>query len=142
MFSEKIVNLMFRLPNLIVDINQRDANGINAFWIAAYYNHARLLRNLSDLGIDRHLINEIGSNSLHIAVKRGNLEVIHELIAMNFPLDLPKANGVTAMGIAIHAGDKRTLQMLINAGSDVNQVSAPPNPGISALSLAVKHRND
>ncbi len=104
-FSEKIVSLMFRLPNLIVDLNQTDANGINAFWIAAYYNHARLLRNLSDLGIERQIVNEIGSNALHIAVKRGNIEVIHELIAMDFPLNLPKANGVTALGIAIHAKD-------------------------------------
>ena len=103
--SEKIVNLMFRLPNLIVDLNQKDANGINAFWIASYYNHARLLRNLSDLGIDRQVVNEIGSNALHIAVKRGNVEVINELIAMDFPLNLPKANGVTALGIAVHAKD-------------------------------------
>jgi ankyrin repeat protein len=99
------VNLMFRLPNLIVDLNQTDSNGINAFWIASYYNHARLLRNLSDLGIDRQVVNEIGSNALHIAVKRGNVEVINELIAMDFPLNLPKANGVTALGIAIHAKD-------------------------------------
>ena len=103
--SEKILSLMFRLPNLIVDLNQTDANGINAFWIAAYYNHARLLRNLSDLGIERQIVNEIGSNALHIAVKRGNIEVIHELIAMDFPLNLPKANGVTALGITIHAKD-------------------------------------
>jgi hypothetical protein len=103
--SEKIVSLMFRLPNLIVDLNQTDANGFYAFWIAAYYNHARLLRNLSDLGIERQIVNEIGSNALHIAVKRGNIEVIHELIAMDFPLNLPKANGVTALGIAIHAKD-------------------------------------
>ena len=78
---------MFRLPNLIVDLNQKDASGINAFWIAAYYNHARLLRNLSDLGIDTQVINELGSNALHIAVKRGNIEAIHELIAMGFPLN-------------------------------------------------------
>jgi hypothetical protein len=96
---------MFRLPNLIVDLNQTDANGINAFWIAAYYNHARLLRNLSDLGIERQVVNDIGSNALHIAVKRGNIEVINELIAMDFPLNFPKANGVTALGIAIHAKD-------------------------------------
>jgi hypothetical protein len=38
-------------------------------------------------------------------VKRGNIEVINELIAMDFPLNLPKANGVTALGIAIHAKD-------------------------------------
>jgi hypothetical protein len=31
--------------------------------------------------------------------------------------------------------------MLINAGADVNFISSPPNPGISALSLAIKHRN-
>jgi hypothetical protein len=57
-------------------------------------------------------------------------------------LNLPKANGVSALGIAIHAKDHRILQILINAGCDVNQVSVPPNPGISAMSLAVKHRNE
>jgi potassium channel len=139
--SERIVSLMFRLPNLIVDINQRDGNGINAFWIAAYYNHSRLLRMLSDLGIDRLVKNDIGSNALHIAVKRGNCEAIEEMIVMDFPLDIPKANGVTALGIAIHGGDLKIVEQLIKGGSDVNFISIKPNPGISSMSLALKHKN-
>jgi ankyrin repeat protein len=96
---------MFRLPNLIVDINQRNVDEINAFWIAAYYNHAVIMRKLSEFGIDRMVKNELGSNALHIAVKRGNIQCIQEMIEMDFPLDIPKANGVTALGIAIHSTD-------------------------------------
>ena len=57
--------------------------------------------------------NEFGSNALHIAVKRKNVEVIEELIAMEFPLNYPRDNGVTALGIAIHSGDMRIIKLLI-----------------------------
>jgi ankyrin repeat protein len=60
---------------------------VNSFWIAAYYNHFRILRILSDLGSDRLSKNEIGSNALHIAAKRNNIEILEELIALDFPLD-------------------------------------------------------
>ena len=65
--------MMFRLPNLIVDINQRNLDGINSFWIAAYYNHNEIMKRLSQFGIDILVKNDIGSNALHIAVKRGNI---------------------------------------------------------------------
>jgi hypothetical protein len=57
---------------------------------------------LSEMGIERLVKNGIGSNALHVAVKRKNIEAVEELIAMSFPLDYPKENGVTALGIAIH----------------------------------------
>jgi ankyrin repeat protein len=117
-------------------------HGVNAFWIAAYYNQFRILRMLSELGCERMCKNEIGSNALHIAVKRKNLESIEELIAMDFPLDIPRDNGVTALGIAVHSGEMRMVKLLVLARADVNFVSVMPNPGMSAMYLAVKHRND
>jgi len=133
---------MFRLPNLIVDINQQDIHGVNSFWIAAYYNQFRVLRLLSELGCERLAKNEIGSNALHIAVKRKNREVVEELIAMDFPLDFQRDNGVTALGIAVHSGEMSMIKLLVQARADINYVSSAPNPGISPLYLAVKHRNE
>jgi ankyrin repeat protein len=86
---------------------------VNSFWIAAYYNQFRILQILSELGCEKLAKNQVGSNALHIAVKRKNLEVIEELIAMEFPLDIPKDNGVTALGIAIHSKDMGMVKLLI-----------------------------
>ena len=61
---------------------------------------------------------------------------------MEFPLNYPRDNGVTALGIAIHSGDMRIIKLLIQARADINYVSIQPNPGISPLSMAVKHRNE
>jgi ankyrin repeat protein len=63
------------------------------------------LRLLSDLGIERLSKNEIGSNALHIAVKKKNIEAVEELIAMDFPIDHARDDGLTALGIAVHNGD-------------------------------------
>ena len=99
------------------------------------------MRLLCELGCERLAKNEIGSNALHIAVKRKNREAVEELVAMDFPLDFQRENGVTALGIAVHSGDMSLIKLLVQARADVNYVSGMPNPGISPLYLAVKHKN-
>ena len=54
--------------------------------------------------IDILATNENGSNALHIAVKRANIEAVMVLIEIKFPLNLAKKNGVAALGIAVHIG--------------------------------------
>jgi len=57
--------------------------------------------------------NQNGSNSLHIAVKLGHIEVVNELTRLkNFPVDAMKKNGVTAMGIAALKGDIKMMELL------------------------------
>jgi len=41
-FSVSFVNEM--LANETLDINQTDNYGVNAFWIAAFYNHVEMLK--------------------------------------------------------------------------------------------------
>lgn len=48
--------------------------------------------------------NQNGSNALHIAVKKNNIEVIKVLLGIKYPLDETKNNGVTAIGIAAFKG--------------------------------------
>ncbi|TNV86532.1 hypothetical protein FGO68_gene15003 [Halteria grandinella] len=125
----------------LLNINQRDASGVNCFWVAAYHNQARIMRLLYQHGIDVKIKNDIGSNPMHIAVKKKNREALQELIEMGFPIDEEKQNGVTALGIAVHNNDIGTMKVLIKAGADINHVSLKQNPGISALSIAVKHKS-
>lgn len=40
-----------------------------------------------------------------MAVKKGNFEVIETLLEMEYPLEIPKNNGITALGIAAFKGD-------------------------------------
>lgn len=45
--------------------------------------------------------NSKGSNILHMAVKKGLFDVVRELMRIQYPIDEPKSNGVTALMIAI-----------------------------------------
>ena len=70
-----------------------------------------------------------------MAVKRKNLPVIKTLLAMRYPLDYAKNNGVTAVGIAAYKGLLNILEELIDAGADIFQTS---KNGIGPLYMAIK----
>ena len=72
------INLMLLNPDL--DINKTDKNGVNAFFMAAYHNHISVMKRLMKKGINMFGKNSNGSNVLHIAVKREQMNIIHELI--------------------------------------------------------------
>jgi len=65
-------------------------------------NHPEILKLLAQTSIDILCQNANGSNALHIAVKRQNIEVIKTLLELKFPLNIPKNNGIAALGIAAH----------------------------------------
>jgi len=48
--------------------------------MAAYHGNIGVMRRLMEKGADMFQKNVNGSNVLHIAVKKGNLDVIRELI--------------------------------------------------------------
>jgi len=56
---------------------------------------------------------------LHVAVKRGNIEVLEELIRIQYPLNEPKVNGITALGIAAMRGNLNVLELLHRSGADI-----------------------
>lgn len=91
--------------NVGLDVNKKDQSGVNALWIATWFGRLRIIRQLLALNIDPTSCNTNGSNALHIAVKMGHTEIVHELMNIEgFPVDQPKHNGVTAIGIAAYKG--------------------------------------
>jgi len=79
--------------------------------------------------------NQNGSNALHIAVKRENFPVVRALIDIHYPLDYPKNNGVTALGIAAFGGSLELCDLLYFNGADVNFKN---KNGINPLYLSIK----
>lgn len=59
-----------------VNINKCDKHGVNAFWVAAFYDHVEILRYLASKGLDIMNRNNNGSNALHIAVKNGHSKIV------------------------------------------------------------------
>ena len=72
---------------------------------------------------------------MHIAVKKNNINAVKALIAMGYPLNSTKNNGITALGIAALKGNHKMLLLLISAVADVNCTT---KSGIGALYLAIK----
>jgi ankyrin repeat protein len=67
--SEAFVSLM--LQNKSLDINKKDSDGLNAFWIACYFGHGKVMSCLAEAGVDVFNIDPKGNNVLHIAARRG-----------------------------------------------------------------------
>ena len=55
------------LENKRIDIDKRDKDGLNAFWIAARLGHGDVLRVLAEKGINIYNFDKKGNNSLHIS---------------------------------------------------------------------------
>ena len=132
----ELVNLLLSNPHL--DINKKDKNGVNAYFMAAYHGHVMVMRRLMGKGAEMCEKNTNGSNALHIAVKRGNVDVVKELIRIQYELDDPKVNGITALGIAAMRGNAEILDLLLANGAAIDKTSPA---GIGPLYLAVKAQN-
>jgi ankyrin repeat protein len=78
---------------------------VNSFWVAAFYGHLEVMRFLMQKGIDILSTNQNGSNALHIAVKKENINVVQVLLDIKYPLNYTKNNGVTALGVAAYKGN-------------------------------------
>lgn len=72
----------------MIDINKKDAEGLNAFWIACRYGHGNVMRVLAERDID--ILNSCpkGYNVLHVAAKFNYCNILNMLVKSKFPLDL------------------------------------------------------
>lgn len=96
------------------------------------------MKTLVRANVDRYAKNQNGSNALHMAVKRDSLIVLKELISTDYDVNIPKNNGVTALGIAALTDNQRHFTLLMDAGADP---AFSNERGIGALYLAVKGKS-
>ena len=129
------------LRNPTVDINGCDQEtGVNAFWLAAYYGHGKMMAKLAQRGIDvTNWHKQTQSNAMHTAVEKNFPEIVQQLIDSHFPLDETKKGGLTALIISCNDEERFLItKLLVRAGADINIIS---EHGSSALSEAVNTKN-
>ena len=84
--SESFVRLM--LENKMIDINKKDEDGLNAFWIAARCGHGDVLRVLALHGIDIYNTDRKGNNALHISARfQDRFNVLEMLVKSRYDLN-------------------------------------------------------
>jgi ankyrin repeat protein len=72
------------------------------------------------------------------AVRIGDKEAVRSLLEQRADVNVPEADGATALAWAVHRDDLETADLLIRAGADVN---AANDYGVTPLSLACTNRN-
>ena len=101
--SEQFVCLM--LENKMIEVNKKDKDGLNSFWIACRFGHGNVMRVLSEKGSDVLVSDSKNNNVLHIASKYKYRNIIEMLVKSKFPLDLKTTDGDTAVHIAAQKGN-------------------------------------
>ena len=133
------------LQNKTLDVNKKDSDGINSFWISCYFGHGRVMSVLAEAGCDVFNTDPKGNNVLHVAARRGGMKgypsagIISMLIKSKFPLDEQNNRRETAVSIAAQRGNIGGLAVLINAGAKLDVLN---KHDISALYLAILNDQD
>jgi len=108
--SPTFVRLM--LENKMLDINKKDTEGVNAFWIAARFGHGGVMGVLAENGIDVLNTDSKGYNALHVAAKFKYDNLVKMLVNSKYPLDEQTNDGETAVAIASQRGNFEILKTL------------------------------
>lgn len=89
------------LENKKLDINKKDENGLNSFWIAARYGNGEIMRVLAEHGIDIYNADKKGNNALHLSAKyQDRFNICSMLVKSHYNLDCQNSDGDTATHIA------------------------------------------
>jgi ankyrin repeat protein len=97
------------LENHMIEIQKKDKEGLNAFWVPCRYGHGVCMRILAEHGIDIMNTDCNNYNVLHVACKYMYSNIVEMLVKSRFPLDNKTDNGDTAVAIAAQKGNLKAL---------------------------------
>ena len=130
----------------------KDGVGINTIlnmnkWtvlhVAAFYNHAALVKELIKAGADVNMQVTTPYNSnytaLHLAAQRCHTTTVMELIKGGADVNIATSDGVTPLHIAADVGHEAGVLALMYAGADINAVV---RNGHTPLSAAVHGKHE
>ena len=123
------------LENRMININQQDEDGLNAFWIAARCGHGDIMRVLAQNGIDIYNTDKKSNNALHLSARfRDRFNILEMLVDSRYDLNRQNVDGDTAAHIAAQKGHLNHLRALVKAEADINRLNFH---SLSPLYLAI-----
>ena len=114
-------NVVETLLKLGADVDTKNIHGYTPLMTAFSQNQIAiakmLLKNNANL---KEATDKLGTNPLHIAVKKGHLDLIALLIEHGADIECRKKDGLTALLYAVGYKNIDALQILIDHGANVN----------------------
>jgi uncharacterized protein len=128
--SQKVARLLISVPK--IELNAMTADGETPLMMAVFKGQVELAVELIDKGAD---VNQPGWTPLHYAATAGQLQLIKILLDKYAYIDAESPNKTTPLMMAAHYGTADAVNLLLQAGADVNLKNAL---GMSALDFALQ----
>ncbi|UKZ61196.1 uncharacterized protein TrAtP1_002466 [Trichoderma atroviride] len=121
--TEQQLDIVKALLKLNADLTLRDSSNRTPLLIAASLGNAEIFEVLLEQGADLDSQDEEGKTALHLALEAGNLALTKRLIELfkdKSLLDVQDSSGKTSLYQAAYSGMKLVIELLLEAGADVN----------------------
>jgi len=102
------------------NIADRDKNNVNTLMLAAKSGIPKLVKEISEKGIDANEKSKLGMTALHYAAMGGNQEIIDFLMSKGSDLSLKTNESETVIGYAVLSKKLDIAKTLLNYKADVN----------------------
>ena len=101
------------------DVHMTDVYGWTALRYSAQYGSYELVNFLVDMGIDIHLKTKNGMNCLHIAARKGHLDLCKTLVNKHkFDVRMTDNNGWISLHFSVENGRTDLINFLTDMGAD------------------------
>lgn len=129
-FNEAVGNILLSYKDDIDDLQSCDGNGMGIAHYAAWssqssYRHVLASIQPNDM---RPFVarDHLGRGLIHLAAQRGNVEILRNLVDINFngDIDCRDKEGRTALHYAVERKRTDVIKLLISRGSDVNALDS------------------
>jgi len=115
------VDAVYALMGPELDIDERTSNGMTATQLAVNNENLEILKILIDNGVDVNASStRLKIAPLHIAARRGHVEMVNLLLASGADVNQPDHEGASALHFAVRSGNNEIAELLIINGAEVN----------------------
>ena len=123
-------------------------NGLTALHVAAFHDHASLVKVLIEAGADVNVRASIVKPGIHadmytalfVAAMRGHALVVMELIMAGADVNIASSKDCTPLFIAAEKGHDDVVALLIQAGANLHKALQPC--GWTPLQIAVREKHE
>lgn len=119
----------------LVNIDQRNQNGLTALLQAALDGNLDTVRELLLFGAAKEAVDDLRRTALHLAAKQGHTEVVNILLASGAILEAVTTWGFTPLHLAVSSGSVETIKTLLAGGA---HIEAKDQGGYTALHSAAQ----
>ena len=122
------------IDNHKFDVDMTDNDGWSALHWSAQGDNYEIVTYFADIGTDIHLKTNDGRNCLHIAARKGHLNLCKVLIyEYKFDVNMAKIHGRTALHFSAEGGHYDLVTYFADMGTDIHLTT---NDGLNCLHMA------